>query len=339
MYGGIERVLAALIDELTTRGHQVTLFAHPDSSTAATLIAYGEPPHTGLRARTTELWQVASAMWAQRQQFDVVHSFGRLAALLPVLVDRSLPKIQSYQRAIPWAGVARAVRVAGDSLTFTACSDAMWRPYAKPLHGRWTTVFNGVDTSIYSSTVAIGDDAPLMFLGRLERIKGVHTAIAIARRANRRLIIAGNLVDSTEAREYFDRQIRPHVDNVRIRYVGPVDDRAKNELLGTSAALLMPIEWDEPFGIVMVEAMACGTPVIGFARGSVPEVVDEALTGFVVRDVDAAVEAVERLRTVSRETVRTQCERRFSYRVIATHYEQLYFDVVARAQQRLPRTG
>jgi glycosyltransferase involved in cell wall biosynthesis len=338
-YGGIERVLAALVEELTARGHQVTLFAHPDSHTAAQQVSYGAPPHHGRRARTAELWQLGSALWTRRRTFDVVHSFGRLAALLPVLTDRSLPKIQSYQREIPWRGVQRAVRVAGRSLTFTACSDAMWRDQPASPSTRWVTVYNGVDLKIYTPRPSVRDDAPLMFLGRLERIKGAHTAIEIARRANRPLVIAGNQVPSHEGRVYFEREILPHVDDRVVTYAGPVDDATKNRLLGAAAALLMPIEWEEPFGIVMVEAMACGTPVIGFARGSVPEVVEEGLTGAIVDDAEAAARAVARVCSLDRRGVRARCEQRFAYPVIADVYEQLYYEGIERLRHASPHVS
>jgi glycosyltransferase involved in cell wall biosynthesis len=338
-YGGIERVVAALIDELTERGHRITLLAHPDSRTPAVHIPYGTPPHRGVRARATELWQVGARLWSLRRQFDVIHSFGRLAALAPVLVDRSLPKIQSYQREVPWAGVARAARVAWPSLTFTACSDAMWQGRAQDRHGRWSTVYNGVDLNLYQATTAVPADAPLIFLGRIERIKGAHTAIEIARRAKRPLVIAGNEVDSADGRAYFDQVIRPHVDGCNVRYVGPVDDADKNRLLGAAAALLMPIEWEEPFGIVMVEAMACGTPVIGFRRGSVPEVVEDGLTGAVVNDSADAAHAVDRVRRLNRHQIRSRCAQRFSYTVIAEAYEQVYRDAVERSARECRRAG
>ena len=332
-YGGIERVVAALIPELMARNHDVTLFAHPASRTPAEHIPYGKPPHHGMRARATELWQVGAGLWSRRRQFDVIHSFGRLAALVPVLTDRTLPKLQSYQREIAWGGIARAVRLAGDSLSFTACSDAMWVGRAEDRHGCWSTVYNGVDLSLYTPTTAVAADAPLMFLGRIERIKGTHTAIAIARRTGRRLIIAGNRVETPEGRAYFDEEVRPHLDGARVEYVGAVDDEQKNRWLGAAAALLMPIEWDEPFGIVMVEAMACGTPVLGFRRGSVPEVVEDGLTGIAVNgDIDDAVHAVQRVTQLDRGRVRARCAQRFSYDVIADGYEQLYRDAVERAR-------
>ena len=338
-YGGFERVVAALVDQFIARDHKVTLFAHPDSRTPARQVPYGSPPHFGVRARATELWQVGSVLWRRRHEYDVVHSFGRLAALTPVLIDRTLPKIQSYGREIPWSGIARAVRLGGSSVTFTACSDFMWKGRTRQQHGRWMTVYNGVDLRLYSPTAAVDGDAPLVFLGRLERIKGAHTAIDIARRAKRRLVIAGNRVDSPEARAYFETEIRPHVDGQHVLYVGAVDDHAKNALLGRAAALLMPIEWEEPFGIVMVEAMACGTPVVGFRRGAVPEVVEDGRTGAVVGNAEDALAAIDRVRQLNRLDVRARCERRFGYSVIADAYERLYCEALDRSSGRWRQAG
>ena len=284
LYGGIERVVDFLVRGLTERGHQVTLFAHPQSCTPGTLIPYGHPPHVDWRARLHELWQVGCQLWRRRNGFDLVHSFGRLAALLPILPSRRLPKIQSYQRAIPWTGIKRAVRVAGASLHFTGCSASLYQEQLRHGEhvGQWRTIYNGVEVTKYVHVPAVRPDAPLVFLGRLESIKGPHHAIAIAKLSGRRLILAGNRQDGADS--YFARQIAPHIDGCHIQYVGPVNDEQKNALLGPAAVLLMPIEWDEPFGIVMAEAMACGTPVIGFSRGSIPEIIRDGINGFHVSD-------------------------------------------------------
>jgi glycosyltransferase involved in cell wall biosynthesis len=309
------------------RGHDVTLIAHPDSQTRARLVPYGRPPHTGWRARGAELAQVGGALWRLRRQIDVVHSFGRLAALVPVLPARSLPKIQSYQRDVPWTSVSRAVRLAGPSVTFTATSSSMYRsrPADGARTGAWSTIPNGVDVDRYTLQPTVDlSSAPLVFLGRLDPIKGAHQAIAIARAAGRRLVLAGNRIASGPDAEYFDREIAPHVNGATITYIGPVDDTAKNELLGRAAALLMPIEWEEPFGIVMAEAFACGTPVVAFARGSVSDVVRHGVNGFTCRTVDDAVAAVHALAAIDRRAVRADCEARFSARVIVDAYVTLY---------------
>ena len=339
-YGGFERIAAWLVEELIARGHEVTLWAHPASRTSATLVPYGVPPHTGAPARARELWQVASSLVKRSHRLDLIHSFGRLAALLPVLPDRRLPKIQSYGRYIPWRGVARACAIAGESLTLTACSNRLWQKDAPSRRrGRWRTIYNGVDLSLYEPTIEVAANAPLVFLGRLEYVKGVHHAIAVALATNRRLIIAGNKVTSPAGEAYFRESVAPFLQHPLITYVGAVNDQQKSELLRAASALLMLIEWEEPFGIVMIEAMACGTPVVGFSRGAVPEVVRDSATGYIVGGISQAAQAVSRLAAIDRRVVRSECAKRFSHRVIVDEYEALYYECVERHRRRATRAS
>lgn len=330
-YGGIERIVDLLIRGLTERGHDITLFAHPGSTTACHLRPYGVPPHQGLKARMTELWQVGAALLHLRREVDIIHSFGRLAALTPVLPLHRLKKIQSYQRDhIPWSSVRMAATLAGNSIRFTACGTHMYQRFLGREAGasHWFTVYNGVDLEKYTLSAGVPADAPLVFLGRLARVKGAHHAIRIARLAGRKLIIAGSQVESGPDATYFADVIAPAIDNERVMYVGAVDDAQKNQLLGATAALLMPVEWDEPFGIVMAEALACGTPVIGFKRGSLPEVVQDGANGFLCDHHHEAVQAVARLDQIDRRRVREDCEARFGAAAIVSAYEQLYIDML-----------
>ena len=327
-YGGIERVVDFLVRQLVRRGHEVTLVAHPDSRTPATLIPYGAGAHWTRRERGTELVQVGAALWARRNDADVVHSFGRLAALLPVLARRSVGKVQTYQRdGVPWRSCAVAAGLAGRSLRFTGCGTHMWDHDGNRDRARWRTIFNGVELALYPFVPAVTTDAPLVFLGRLDRIKGAHHAIHVARDAGRALVLAGPRADSGDEAQYFEREVAPHIDGERVRWVGPVDDAQKAALLGRAAALLMLVDWDEPFGIVMAESLACGTPVIGFRRGSIPEVVRDGVTGFVVHSADEAVTAVGRLASLSRAAARADAELRFGSDRIVDAYEALYHEV------------
>jgi glycosyltransferase involved in cell wall biosynthesis len=326
-YGGIERIADFLARGLVERGHDVTLLAHPASHTAGRLVPYGVPPHVGPVPRVRELAQVGAHLLAHRRELDLVHSFGRLAALLPILPMRSLPKLQSYQRdKVPWSSIAMAVRLAGESVQFTGCSTSVYRlrPPGRT-GGQWHTIYNGADVEKYTAVPVVPADAPLVFLGRLAAFKGPHHAIAIARAAGRRLVLAGPREPNDGG--YFDREIAPHL--AEVEWVGELDDPGKNALLGRAAALLMPIEWEEPFGIVMAEALACGTPVIGFNRGSVPEIVRDGVNGFVVRDVPGAAAAVARLHAIDRRAVRADCEARFSAHAVVDAYEALYRTMAA----------
>ncbi len=314
-YGGIERIIHFLVETLTARGHRVTLFAHPASQVSCEVVRYPAGNETFLDAARNAAAITARVM---RGDIDLVHSFGRLSYLTPLAVS-SVPKIMSYQRPITRRSIERAGRLFGSSISFTACSRQMIEP-VRTL-GTWDVVYNGVPLDAFTFSPRVAADAPLVFLGRFDPEKGAHTAIAVAHRAGRRLILAGNIATHPE---YFDSEIKPHLDGDMVQYIGPVDDAAKNALLGSAAAFLMPIHWDEPFGIVMAEALACGTPVIGLRRGSVPEVVQHDVTGYIEDNTDGLVAAVARIDRLDRARCRADAEARFSDTVIVDAYEALY---------------
>ncbi len=332
-YGGIERIVEFVVNGLAERGHSVTLYAHPDSHCQAKLVPYGVPPHFSYGARIRELWQVGASLGRELKHLDAILSWGRLAALLPVLPKPGVIKVQSYCRdLVPWRSVRIASALAGASIAFAGCSGSVYR--LKPQqngYGRWLTIHYGVTLAKYKPVMDVPSDAPLAFLGRLERFKGAHHAIEIAKRSQRRLIIAGNKVTTGPDAHYFEEMVAPHLDGDQIRYIGAVDDAGKSDFLGLCSAFLMPIEWEEPFGIVMAEALACGTPVIAFDRGSVPEVVRDGINGFRCRGVEDAVAAVGKLDRIDRSTVRCDCEKRFSSEFITGEYESLLREMVGRA--------
>ena len=330
-YGGIERIVDFVVRGLAARGHVITLFAHPQSSVTKNLIGYGVPPHQGWRSRGLELWQVGWGLTRRCRQFDVILSWGRLAALLPLLPLRGLPKIQRYCRgSVPWRSVGRAVRIAGDSVCFVGSSTSIYSDRSDQGRngGQWRTIFDGVELEKYRFVEALSPDAPLVFLGRLEAMKGVHTAIAAAKASGRRLIIAGNKVSTPADAGYFESEVAPHLDGKQVEYIGPVNDAQKNELLGRCSALLFPTQYKEGFGIVMAEAMACGTPVLATPCGSVPEVVRDNLNGFVCRTVEDFASAVQKLPGVKRATVRQDCEQRFDAKTIIEQFEQVCCDMI-----------
>jgi glycosyltransferase involved in cell wall biosynthesis len=315
-YGGIERIIDTLIRGLVDHGHQVTLFAHPDSQTACELEPYRDNSKGSL---LNNLRLVSSKI--RNGRYDLVHSFGRLAYLLPILPS-SMPKLMSYQRAITPRSVSWGERLAHGTLHFAGCSRQLIGPFEGMTN--WHVVYNGVPSSTFTFQGNVDASAPLCFLGRVEEIKGPHLAIEIARQSGRRLVIAGNIPDDEKHRDFFAREVAPHIDGKQVEYVGPVDDSQKNTLLGQSAALLMPILWEEPFGIVMAEALACGTPVIGLNRGSIPEIVAHSVNGFVCDTVADMVKAVGRLSSLDRTVCRRVMEERFSERAMIAGYEAVY---------------
>ncbi len=326
LYGGIERVIDMLARGLSARGHEVTLFARAGSTCPVeTCVWPGADSGAWLDTARNAAFL---ARHVRARRFDMVHSFSRLAYLAPVLGAR-VPKLMTYQRAISPRTTGRAQRLARGTLEFSAISRKMMEPVAHI--GRWHMAPNGAPLSAYAFRPDCAPDAPLAFLGRVEEIKGPHVAIEVARRAGRRLVIAGNVPD--EHRAWFQAHVAPAIDGEAVRYVGPVDDRAKNELLGAAAALLMPISWEEPFGIVMAEAMACGAPVVGFRRGAVPEVVAHGVTGFVVDTLDEMAAAVARLPEIDRAACRARVESLYSDDAVAERYLEIYRDMIARMRR------
>jgi glycosyltransferase involved in cell wall biosynthesis len=328
-YGGIERVIDLLAQGLVRLGHEVALFAHPASTSAGRLFPYSGSSSASSFDTLRNAGKIAH--YVIGNEVDVVHSFSRLAYLLPILPLR-IPKLMTYQREITRRSVVLGNRLSNGTLQFSAISNHMMKLVADV--GTWHMVPNCVCPERYQFRPQVENDAPLMFLGRIEEIKGTHLAIEIARRTGLKLYIAGNVPDHHQ--HYFETRIKPFIDGRTIVYVGPVDDEEKNSLLGRARALLMPVLWDEPFGIVMVEAMACGTPVIGLARGAVPEVVENGVSGFVCQNIDGLIEAVGRIGEIDRRHCRGRVERLFDDQFITEKYLSVYQDVIA-ANRRLAR--
>lgn len=317
LYGGIERIVYLLANEYTLLGHEVTLLAGPGSYFDGQTQHFGRNDLSRSKwARFKEIMFVWRYLVRNRGKFDLVHNFGRLIYLLPIL-NSPIKKLMSYQRSVTARGVALINKMPNKALVFTACSENCVQ--TGNIAGTWRTVYNGVDFSKYKLTAELPAAAPLIFLGRLDKIKGAHTAIKIAKNTGSRLIIAGNKPDTPDNLYYYEREIEPEFDGKHIIYAGPVDDKKKNEYLGMAKALLFPIEWDEPFGIVMVESMACGTPVIAFRKGSVPEVVNSK-TGIIVDNAAEMEKAVLHAGEIDRKSCREDAQKRFDISVIAKEY-------------------
>lgn len=313
-YGGIERIIDFLVLELKELGHEVVLIAHKDSKVDVKLIPYDDQD-----TKLKSIHNLIKINQLKKFKPDVIHSFGRLAYLLPFLYE-STPKIMSYQREPTISQIKKAMFLSKkNTLAFTGCSAYISNQISK--YAPAYAIFNGVDLNIYDFKAEVDMNAPLVFLGRIEPIKGTHIAIEVAKKTNKKLIIAGNI--PTEHQNYFDTKIKPEL-NEQITYIGAINDKQKNILLGNASAFLMPIEWNEPFGIVMAEAMACGTPVIGFNRGSVPEVVINGVNGYRCDTILEMINHISELYKIDRRNVRKDAEERFSSKVIVSQYQNLY---------------
>jgi glycosyltransferase involved in cell wall biosynthesis len=325
LYGGIERIVDALVRHYGKLGHDVGLVAREGSTSPAARF-YPWPAGASRGAGNTLRNMRALGQAARDFNPDILHSFSRLAYMLPLLPTKR-PKIMSYQRHTGGRQVTMGTRLAGRSLLFTGCSEFICRQ-GQASGGRWRAVPNFVELEKFAFVSKVPAEAPLVFLSRLDRIKGADTAIAIARRAGRKLILAGNHAKQGPDYEYWKTEIEPQLGRDGIEYAGEVDDQAKNELLGRAAALLVPIRWDEPFGIVFAEALACGTPVISSPRGALPEIVEEGTTGFLVRSEEEGAEAVRSIGDLSRAACRRAAEQKFSAAVCAEAYLQAYAEMI-----------
>jgi glycosyltransferase involved in cell wall biosynthesis len=331
-YGGTERVIATLTDELVRRGHSVTLFASGDSVTSARLVPvvdralwHAEPPYEDF----APFWAVVlDALVDELDEFDVIHShldyFGfPLARLAPCPMVTTLHGRLDLPELCP-------LYDRFDDIPLVSISNAQRRPVA---HAAWAgTVYHGVDLD--QLTYRASPDGYLAFLGRISPDKGLDTAIRIARRAGMHLKIAAREplphAHHPYVRrdwEYYDQVVRPLLRGGGIEFLGPIGGRAKVELLGNAAGLLFPIHWPEPFGLVMVEALACGTPVLALRNGSVPELIRHGTTGFIGDTEDELVDAVRQLAQIDRSVCRAEAERRFSPATMADGYERIYEDL------------
>lgn len=325
LYGGIERIVDLLITGLQGRGHEVGLVANAESTSSASAFFAWKGKRSQSNLNTL---QNMITLWSAVQKFkpDVVHSFSRIFYMLPILRS-PIPKVMSYQRRPSNRTVKLAFQIAGKSLTFTGCSDSICK-IGRSAGGTWQTIYNCVEVEKYTFQSNVKEDAPLIFLSRIERIKGAHTAIKIAKQAHKKLVIAGNYLESGEAGKYWQEEIKPHLGQNDIEYIGTVNDEQKNELLGAALAMIVPIEWEEPFGIVFAEALACGTPIISSPRGSLPEIVRQGVDGFLINSVEEGCEAIKNILKLDRLNCRERAEKNFSADVIVTQYEELYTSLI-----------
>lgn len=324
-YGGTERIVHYLTEELVSLGHDVTLYASGDSRTSARLVA--ACPRS-LRQDATcrdpllHHFVLLDLLAADREAYDVVHFH---VDYLHFLLSRHLriPQLTTLHGRLDLHDL-KGLYGRFDDLPVVSISDAQREPL--PMAGWLGTVHHGLPTD----TLRISEEAGqgyFAFLGRMSPEKRVDRAIEIAVALGVPLRIAAK-VDNAD-RDYFHQHIEHLLHHPLVEYVGEIGEREKSEFLGKAKALLFPIDWPEPFGLVMIEAMACGTPVIAFEAGSVPEVIEHGVTGFVVRDMPSAIAAAARVNTLSRREIRRVFETRFCARRMAEDYLSLYERVAA----------
>jgi glycosyltransferase involved in cell wall biosynthesis len=322
-YGGIERVVADVANGLAAGGNEVTLWAAPGSKVNGHVDAFDSEGEWSRWSNARNTLTLTARFVSGAHRFDVIHNFGRLAYLSSILA-RDIPKVQTYMRPVTPANMRFAARLGARRLHYTAVSAAI-RNTGQPGGGDWSVIYNCAAPERYPFVAATDPaTAPLVFLGRLDRCKGVHHAITVAERLERKLVIAGTISPLPHEQAYFEQELAPRLDGALVSYIGPVDDEGKRALLGGAAAMLMPIEWDEPFPVVLPESMLCGTPLIAFRRGGVPEGIEHGRTGFLCDTVDEMAALVLRLTAIDRAAVREEAMRRFSEAAVVGAYERLY---------------
>lgn len=327
-YGGIELIVSLLTDELVRRGHEVTLFASGDSITAGQLKSVHEKAlRLDERVKEPGLYEqmMLSQVFQQAHHFDIIHSHVGCAAL-------------------PYTGFVKTPTVHTTHGIFTPDNEKMfrqfaWQPYISISEAQREprlglnyihTVYNGIDTSVYSFQPEPAQPAYLAFVGRISPEKGPQEAIAIAKAAGLPLKMAGK-VDPVD-RVFYREQIAPLIDGEHIQYLGEVSHEEKVQLLSGATVTLFPITWREPFGLVMIESMATGTPVIGMSLGSVPEVIAHGKTGFVCHTQEQMIEAIPAAIKLSRQACRDYVLQRFSVASMVNEYERAYQMVLMNAK-------
>ncbi|MBI2639556.1 MAG: glycosyltransferase family 4 protein [Candidatus Sungbacteria bacterium] len=332
-YGGIERIVSMLTEELTRRGHAVTLFAAPGSRTSAKLISVFDKPLSEANIPwSNPIWNLRNLStafeMADKGAFDIIHSHLDLWALF----FQNLTKVPSIHtmhnplyRTNADATKNERLRLFTEeaSRTNIVFISKSARKLAMVNLPKSRVIYNGIDLKHFRFNKKGGEH--FIWIARMNKHKGVENAIAACEQINARLLLAGR-IDPTQ-REYFEKMIKPHL-NEKIRYVGELKDNKLSEFYGRAKALLYPIEWEEPFGLVVAEAMACGTPVIAYKRGSMEELIKDGESGFVVEsDIGKLIEAMKKVDTVDRVAVRKHTKDNFSKERMVDEYEKLYYEL------------
>jgi glycosyltransferase involved in cell wall biosynthesis len=327
-YGGTERIVSYLTEELVRAGHDVTLFGSGDSVTSARLIA---PTRRSLRKNERCKDPIAREVILidhvveHAREFDLIHFH---TGYLHFAVSRHLPvpHVTTLHGRLDMLDLVRVFDRFRD-VPVISISDSQREPV--PWANWEATIYHGLPNDLFRFYPDRGDY--LAFLGRISPEKGADRAIEIAKRVDMPLKIAAK-VDRAD-RRYFKRVVEPLLNDPHVEWVGEISDQQKNEFLGNAYALLFPIDWPEPFGLVMIEAMACGTPVIAYESGSVSEVMEDGITGFVVNELDEAAEAIGRVADLRRERCREVFENRFTATRMAHDYMEVYEQMVRRTAE------
>ena len=322
-YGPWESVVSLLTEGLVKRGHEVTLFATADSQTSGRLHAVCLRGYEEDRSLIPKVWECLhiSELFEQADAYDVIHNHFDFLPL--TYTGLTTTPVVTTIHGFSSPGILPVYKKYNNTVFYVSISNADRSPdldYIKTIH-------HGIDIGQFDFQSA--PDDTLLFFGRIHNDKGARQAIEIAGACHRKLILAGIIQDQA----YYDQYVAPHIDNVKVIYIGSVGPVERNRLLGQARALLHPIQFDEPFGLSVIESMACGTPVIAFDRGSMPELIENNKNGFLVKNLSEAVEAVEYIEGIDRAACRRHVERHFTVDRMVDNYIQAYEMIL---QERSP---
>jgi glycosyltransferase involved in cell wall biosynthesis len=327
-YGGTERVVHFLTEQLVKNGHEVTLFASGDSVTSAELIAVCERSlrlHSEKSDHLAQHFIQLDEVISSRSKFDVVHfhidflhfpaskllHYHHVTTLHGCLDQEGLPQLYKRYNQLPVISISNSQR--------TPVPDADWI----------ANVYHGLPVDLFKPAYNRG--SYLAFLGRISPEKGIEYAIEAAKQLNIPLKVAAK-IDAND-KVYFDTKVHALLNHPLIEFLGEINDNEKQDFLSNAIALLFPVNWSEPFGLVLIESIACGTPVIAFRNGSVPEIIDEGITGYIVESVDEMVSAVKKIDRISRSGCRKRFEARFTSEIMVKNYEQVYNMLLSGKEQ------
>jgi glycosyltransferase involved in cell wall biosynthesis len=342
-YGGTEIVLYHLVEEQVAQGHDVTLFAPGDARTSARLVSFfprslivaGVPWQGHLKA----YYHLSKSVeYIKNHDFDIVHTHLSSSAdmyLFPLMAHLATPHVMTlhshfpFDRVQSWAGDADEYYMEWASSVPMVVISEQVRAQRTPSLNIVDVVHHGVPMAHYQPTVKFPEQF-FVWLGRFAPDKGPHLAIEAIKKAGGSLVLAGTVDQhQQESVTYFEQEIQPHIDQEQITYIGPVDMKQKVDLLSRARGLLNPIQWEEPFGMVMIEAMAVGCPVIAFRRGAAPEIVVHQKSGFLVEGVDEMVQCIGRIDEIDRVAVRAHVEHHFTAHAMTEKYTRVYKKIIA----------
>lgn len=316
--GGKERIVQYLIDGLVEEGHDVTLLGHDDSKPSEGVKFEGIGTYETQEEAQRKVWK-----HLLKNNYDVIHNHGRLLYFLPVIWSK-VRKVHTFHMGeLGITPLKRFISLAPKNFAFAPCGNWIKETYQN-IGGKWTTINNGIPADMYCYKQNDPFDLPLVVISRMTATKGIAEAIKIAMAANKGLIIAGEIGDEVHEREWFEDKILKYCDGDKIKFIGPVDDGQKQKLLTNASALLLPVQTSEAFNTTMIEANACGCPVISFNKYCFPEFVENGINGFLGETLADLVDSVNKIHLIDRTKCRQVFENKYTSRTMVQNYLKLY---------------